>query len=553
MSASAGSLPLLVSRFLEAHRSSDIPAFSLENALIVRLDCGGDLPLLHSFHVTNNSAGPAAPPIPLDHSPFKDLFDAGLDAVLPAESLYPLLPSGWNEAHDIQIIPLALLCSPVGFLLAPLPDGEVHAQRFQGFIHLLYGFVRDCLTEDLLQVFNRASAHQYASETELLCSLAKTAAQWLAPSRYRITNGDGSLVEEKVFFPKKASQDADQFEFPVIGDAGQYKVVFHLPGLLIKGGESPGPLHQTRPYQLRKFKCSISIPRLFSRILEDWAYPVSLPQSILRQMEDIHRKTGELIRAAGKPLPATRQAPAPEDPPFCFYRKGANTWVIRFDGENALPDTESRPYKGFEVLRFLLGRPEEYFDTIFLDKHLNKIGGNYDKEGADPSGYDPEWIKKKEQDLLEIWLEYKRFEPELKKRPKEEQLFYWQQRLNMAKQLISCSRRNLYYSDLKKCSRNAEKLSVYNDDNFQNPDDGSLMPSLPPDYNPKVRLDSIRHSINNALKVLGKDSRIYQYLDATIVRTKKGSYEHFSYEPLLASPGSPEPIYWVTSPPDEEE
>jgi hypothetical protein len=552
MSASAGSLPLLVSRFLEAHRSSDIPAFSLENALIVSLDCGGDQPLLHSFHVANNSATPAAPPLPLNHSPFKDLFDIGLDAVLPAESLFPLLPSGWEGAQEIQVIPLALLCSPVGFLLAPLPDGEEHAQRFQGFIHLLYGFVRDCLAEDLLLVFNRANAHQYASETELLCSLAKTAAQWLAPSRYRITNGDGSLVEERKFFPK-ASEDADQFEFPVIGDAGQYKVVFHLPGLLLNGGESPGPLHLTRPYQLRKFKCSISIPRLFSRILEDWAYPVSLPQSILRQMEDIHRKTGELIRAAGKPAFTHPQVPAREEPPFCFYRKGVNTWVIRFDGENALPDTKEQSNKGMEVIRILLGMPEEHFDTLFLDEYLNKSGDNNKTKGSDTSKYDPDLDRSKEKMFFEEWEELREYEKDIDLISKEHQLAYWRKRFGLVKLLLKFRYKAIYIRDWKKCSKMIKKLLIEVDENFTDYSEEAFTPNPDIKYNYRNRLEAIRKAIYKALGILGADSPIHQYLEATIICKKKGNFEPFSYEPLLAPPGSPAPIYWETSPPSEEE
>ena len=270
------------------------------------------------------------------------------------------------------------------------------------------------------------------------------------------------------------------------------------------------------------------------------------------RLEQVEQLLGEVksdLKSLKSENSAAREGftPPPGDPDFCFYRKNRNIWVIRYHGQECLPQGLSSP-KGMEAIRLLLSSPGVPFQPVDFDEQLKGFG--YAKKDEDAAHGQPSPLHDQDnlRQLKELLDQIAEAESEMEDQPGEEQFKYWHARFRLVSALYTHEHSSPRWAmEYAKAQARIEELSIFQDDIFTTRVEALFNDQKKSPFE-KYRKDAIEKSIRRALDSLYQFPDFQAYLRITIVTTHRDGFAPFVYAPdLWKGPLAP-PNGWKTEP-----
>ncbi len=542
--------PNLVHRFYEANQSQLVPNFQWKEALIIHIERDEK----EGYFFTAYELSGNAPIETISREPFKgsilnQVFLENKTLKLGQNHLQngSALRIGKTES-DFQLIPIALLSSPVGILVTPYSESKNKLQEiFNRQLHLISGMVRECLFADLRQAFAVEQLKEIEDVQKLIITFSETLARWLNPCEYSIFE-DEEIVLTQNAWCDVFGNDLYQFQIEARFPSHDYCIKFKLPSTWNPLPGDPEFIYQLPESQMRILKYQWGLGNFLESVYHNWkAVKNGLLDSLVKKIIDFRGQIDEKIEQFERikrdiAVATDVETFVKED--FGFYRENRK-WIVRFNSIDL--NFKIKSEQGMEAIRILLENENQHFSPLDLDKLLIIAGYTYNKDQSKkPTDSSMDWVK--EQELLDLFNELKKREEEIRRTSPNEQLGYWQYLINIVQELNTHSHKQHYMREWKRIKRELDKLSIYEeiDENFRQLT-SPILKSSRKSGNEKNRRDSISKAIKAIIDSLEPFGDIHGYLSDTIVRINKGAHSPFIYVPELYSGKGFEGLKWQTA------
>jgi hypothetical protein len=414
-----------------------------------------------------------------------------------------------NTEYDWHILPLTITGSPIGFLILRHSDQiRLDSLTLQFSMDLL-----DAMFEELDSYFSSEKLLEIDSFDALSKAFHQVLLPWLRPFQYRIVQ-NGVITEQHYFKIEQIETISEKIKL------SQSEINIEFEYLLLTG---------YAPIYWIKHTFSL-IKRYFDQNLYiRWKHKSAPPSRewFEDKMEFIDKSLKEVKNEMSK-IPYIPSSGEASVEPFTFkLPKGKTDWIICFRGKRVNMNDKKRRDVGFEAIRLLLRDPKDTYNAlVFYDmnkftkgqKHptYENINSENKRELEDRLRKNKEYIdeakyKDDSYTLYDLWEDRRQLISIL--------IEYNLDDTNLKSQYAEVKSKLQPFDELFK-SKNVKKENIYSDlrlaGNYHN------------------TATTLQKGIKAAIALMD-NADFREYLEVTIITSKKGEHEPFSYIPELSN------------------